>query len=273
MDFGIILSLIIFIIFILYLYYIKNKNIEKIGGETVDEEKEKYNEDIYEVPQEPDTFSFDELPQFNFFNSEGLNHIMNICGDASGTIFNNLSVSKEFKIRGKDIKYYAANALYPIGSFYVQYPDKNSNTLNEAFPETQSPAYLFGGKWEEQWPGESVFFRTRSATLPYDNENRDKKGLQEYALKRIQGSTQTTQTNRGEIVQPTKLFSGNFLEVRSDSSRSSDWGVFNRLDNGFQSLVSDKETRARNRLFKVWKRILDADDVFYDKEGKIIKLS
>lgn len=273
MDFGIILSLIIFIIFVIYLYYINNKNIEKIGGETVNEENENYEEDIYEATQEPDTFSFDELPKFNFFNSEGLNHIINICGDASGTIFNNLSVSKEFKIRGKDIKYYAANALYPIGSFYVQYPDKNSNDRQQAFPESQSPANLFGGTWEEQWAGESIFFRTRSATLPNDNENRDRKGLQEHAIKRIQGTTQATQTNRWENVEPTNLFSGKWMTVGSDSGTSSDWGVFNRLDNGFQSLVSDKETRARNRLCKVWKRVLDADDVFYDKDGKLIKLS
>jgi hypothetical protein len=271
MDFGIILSLIIFIIFIIYLYHIKNKNIEKIEGETINEENEKYEEDIYEAKQEPDTFSFDELPKFNFFNSEGLNHIMNICGDASGTIFNNLSVSKEFKIRGKDIKYYAANALYPVGSFYVQYPDKNSNKREEAFPETQSPAYLYGGYWEEQWPGESVFFRTRGML---SGEDRNAKGLQDHAIKKIQGSTSETQTNRWGNSEGTGVFQGvNFAIVGSDSGTSEDWGFFNRFDNGFQSLVSDKETRSRNRLCKVWKRVLDGSDVFYDKDGKLIKLS
>ncbi len=270
MDFGIILSFIIFIIFVIYLYYINNKKIEKIEGEKINEENENYDEDIYEAKEEPDVFSFDELPKFNFFNSEGLNHIMNICGDASGTIFNNLSVSKEFKVRGKDISYYAANTLYPIGSFYVQYPDKNTNDATQAFPETQSPAKLFGGTWEEQWPGESIFFRTRGML---SNENRDKNGLQGHAIKRIQGTTQTTQTNRWGKNEPTGIFTGQFLTVGSDSSRSSDWGVFNRFDNGFQSLVSDKETRSRNRLCKVWKRVLDASDVFYDKDGKLIKLS
>jgi hypothetical protein len=273
MDFGIILSLIIFIIFIIYLFYINNKSktIENIEGETIDQESE-YISDIYESKKIQDTFSFNDLPQFKFFNSEGLNHILNICGDISGTIFNNLAVSKDFKIRGKDIKYYAANALYPIGSFYVQYPDKNTNDLNLAFPEKHSPAVLFGGKWEEQWNGESIFFRTRGVGLSYDNENRTK-GLQDFAIKQIKGSTDETQMDRWGANNPTGVFDTEYKTVGSDSSTGTDWGIFNRFDNGFQSLVSDKELRARNRLCKVWKRVLDADDVVYDKDGKLVKLT
>ena len=274
MKFAIILSLIILIIFIIYFNNnINNKKIEKIGEEIVKEENEEfYIEDAYESKNKIDTFSFDELPKFNFFNSEGLNHILNICGDVSGTIFNNLKINKEFKIRGKDIKYYMANALYPIGSFYVQYPDKNSNTEKEAFPESSSPGILFGGRWEEQWKGESIFFRTRGIGIAHDNEGRTN-GLQDYAIKRIQGKTQETQTNRWGNSPGTQVFDNEWMTVRSDDRKGDVHGVFNRFDNGFQSLVSDNETRSRNRLCKVWKRVLDADDVIYDKDGNLVKIS
>lgn len=50
---------------------------------------------------------------------------------------------------------------WPIGSYYTQYPAANSNDDAVEFPVSERPATLFGGYWEEQWPTESVFFRTR----------------------------------------------------------------------------------------------------------------
>jgi hypothetical protein len=280
MKFTIILTLIILLVFIIYTNtnIQKNKNIktiEKFGSTNTNNQEEVLSEDIptppiiYDDEAEVDTFSFDQLPKFTVYNSEGLNHILNICGDASGTIFNSVLVKKEFNIRGKDIKYYAANIMYPIGSFYTQYPDKNTNNMQEAFPDSSSPAYLFGGTWEEQWSTESLFFRSRGVGLPGVDENR-KKGLQDYAIKRIKGIAQSAQTNRWGANPSTGSIITNFYGVCTDDKRSSDTGVFNRMDNSFQSLVSDNELRVRNRLCKVWKRILGPDDVFYDASGNII---
>ncbi len=255
---------------------LNNKIIEQFITSEVNQESDNYLadnyvEDKYDTTIDVDTFTFDSLPKFNYYNSEGLNHILNICGDVSGTIFNNIFVNKEFKVRGKDIKYYSANAIYPIGSFYVQYPDKNSNDPTEAFPESLAPANLFGGTWEEQWGSESIFFRTRGVGIAFDNENRTK-GLQDFAIKKITGNTQYTQGDRdyqAKINANWKtrgdgIFYSNFGTVRTDEGKAGKDGIFNRFDNGFQSLVSENEVRVRNRLCKVWKRVLNADDIFYD---------
>jgi hypothetical protein len=277
MKFAVILTIIIIVIFIIYTNsnsnrnrYTNNKTIEKFGSTNNNQEGVPSEEEDEE--EEEDTFSFDQLPKFTMYNSEGLNHILNICGDASGTIFNSVLVKKDINIRGKDIKYYAANVMYPIGSFYTQYPDKNSNNMQEAFPDTSSPTYLFGGLWEEQWGNESLFFRTRGVGLPGVDENR-KKGLQDYALFKIEGTGQGAQTHRNTNVPSTGALAGtNFYEVGTDDGRSGDWGVFNRFNNAFQSLVSANELRVRNRLCKVWKRVLGPDDVFYDASGNMINL-
>ena len=52
------------------------------------------------------------------------------------------------------------NALYPVGSFYVQYPDAASNTDATAFPTASRPATLFGGTWVEQFNTEGAVFQT-----------------------------------------------------------------------------------------------------------------
>jgi len=50
---------------------------------------------------------------------------------------------------------------YPVGSFYIQFPDANSNDDATAFPTSKRPATLFGGTWAEQWSTENIFFKTR----------------------------------------------------------------------------------------------------------------
>lgn len=60
------------------------------------------------------------------------------------------------------------NTVYPIGSYYTQYPDASNNTDATEFPTTQRPATMFGGTWVEQWATESVFFRTRGTNSDTD---------------------------------------------------------------------------------------------------------
>lgn len=59
------------------------------------------------------------------------------------------------------IKGWVRDFIYPVGSYYTQYPDAASNDDATEFPTSQRPATLFGGTWAEQWPTESIYFRTR----------------------------------------------------------------------------------------------------------------
>ena len=49
---------------------------------------------------------------------------------------------------------------YPIGSFYTQYPDADSNDLAVAFPDAYRPADMYGGTWVAQWDDEGIDFHT-----------------------------------------------------------------------------------------------------------------
>ncbi len=143
--------------------------------------------------------------------------------------------------------------VYPVGSFYMQFPDANSNDLSIAFPAKFSPAQLFGGTWEEQWPNESVFFRTGGAR---SNEARSS-GLQDYATKRLTGYTPWFQVDynhrgggRDGVFGKHENRGGG-----TDSGNSGDTTTRAFFDSNNQSLSSDTETRPRNRLIKVWKRV------------------
>ena len=59
------------------------------------------------------------------------------------------------------VKAQTLESSYPVGCYYVQFPNASSNTDSAEFPTSQRPATLFGGTWVEQWSTESVFFRTR----------------------------------------------------------------------------------------------------------------
>lgn len=55
---------------------------------------------------------------------------------------------------------YVQYNAYPVGSFYTQYPDADSNTLATAFPDAYRPADMFGGTWVAQWDDEGIDFHT-----------------------------------------------------------------------------------------------------------------
>lgn len=138
-------------------------------------------------------------------------------------------------------------AVYPIGSYYTQYPDASSNTDATEFPTTQRPATLFGGTWAEQWATESIYFRTRGTLSDSGRTN----GLQQDAFQGHQhnwaigysgsqvidsvgASFNSLQTNKAEFIAKTKNT------------------IADTLGNGTPRI--DTETRTVNRRIKVWKR-------------------
>jgi hypothetical protein len=191
------------------------------------------------------------------YGSESLINIFAPCKDTvGGTVgINNLNITGVLQLgslKVSNFKQYLLDVIYPIGAFYVQYPDINTN---EPFPVSKSPGKLFGGDWQEQWNDESVFFRTRGSEATEDRVN----GFQEHAIKVFWGKTQFTQTNRwtkqGDGV--TGIFGGGVTThtIGTDYGKAEDVGHVNYFDNAAQSNVSELETRVRNRQIKVWKRI------------------
>jgi len=132
--------------------------------------------------------------------------------------------------------------VYPVNSFYIQYPAASSNDDATEFPTAYRPATLFGGTWEEQWPTESVFFRTRGTLSDIGRAN----GMQEDAF---QGHT---------------FLSGTLS--RPGGSGSGDTGMPNVIPVGggvLGAITTDgingpprtaAETRTKNRHKKIWKR-------------------
>jgi hypothetical protein len=187
-------------------------------------------------------------------NTESVNNIFGLCYDNAGNVkYSNVNITGSLQMKTKTLKDFMLDRIYPVGSFYVQYPNKNSNDIDEAFPDSMSPAKLFGGNWQEQWGNESVFFRTSG---PYADENRVD-GFQDYALPKINGHSSYVQTNRDS---PGGGSDGVFsqyetMRIGTDGGNGHSYGHRNYFDSKNQALSSDLETRARNRQIKVWKRV------------------
>jgi hypothetical protein len=153
-----------------------------------------------------------------------------------------------------NVKKSIGKAAYPVGSYYVQYPDASSNTDSTEFPTSQRPATLFGGTWAEQWAAESVFFRTRGTESDDGRVN----GKQLDQMQRITGYLNLGQ--RGIVGDA----SGALLQGPTNTSTGASNGVVSgRQDFDFNSgsspdarvsATTSGETRVTNRRIKVWKR-------------------
>jgi hypothetical protein len=182
--------------------------------------------------------------------------LINNCNNEGNVIYNDLTVANNVKIGNKNGDQYIKDYLFPIGSFYVQFAQKNSNIIFEAFPDSETPEALFGGTWQEQWPFESIFFRTRG-TL--SNENRED-GFQNYALKHLYGHMGWTQTNLWKPGQGADGVFGTNIEIQkigTDSSTGEVVGHRNVLNISDYYSTSKLETRPDSRLIRVWKKIPD----------------
>lgn len=164
----------------------------------------------------------------------------------------NINVSKDVELLNNTLYDELIQFKYPIGSFYVQYPDKNENydaQSERLFPLDKSPGVLFGGKWEDQWGNDGVFFRT-GGTVSMENRSY---GRQDWAVKNLYGLTSWAQANNSSL---GANLSGVFMSFDQKDGGCDDGAAHDKGgSNVFDSLGSNSETRVRNRLIKVWRRI------------------
>lgn len=144
---------------------------------------------------------------------------------------------------GSHKKIMPVDVLYPVGSFYVQYPDAGSNTDTTEFPSAKSPATLYGGTWAEQWSTESVFFRTRG-TLSDDSRV---SGLQPHAFMKHQH-------RMSDYAIYYRIDSGSRGPASGSTFNYTTLYTSGYYDDGAGTPKTGNETRPENRRIKVWKR-------------------
>jgi len=135
--------------------------------------------------------------------------------------------------------------IYPVGSFYVQYPAAASNTDETAFPTSARPATMFGGTWVEQFGTEGAVFQTAG----YDGAGRTN-GLMADQF-------------QGHFHQDYGHNAGGALTAVSGVSNAVSIAIAKTLITGAREAVSDgtngtprtgTKTSHTNRLMKLWKR-------------------
>ena len=197
----------------------------------------------------------------NLSDEDVVNKVFNNCGNRSGKVqFERVKIMGN--INNKSKNQFLLDLSFPVGSFYVQFPVEASNRGAKAFPAAYTPAVLFGGDWQEQWEYESIFFRTGGIVA---NESRIN-GFQNYATQHIKGDTTYSQadydmntTGNSGLFDSFKVSKintddrkGYGITVRSYFDLS---GYYNKNAPPNTLYVSELETRPRNRIIKIWKRV------------------
>jgi hypothetical protein len=116
----------------------------------------------------------------------------------------NIKLNGNLTVKEQELSKYICNLKYPVGSYYIQYPENNNNNHWETeedlkkfkdeeltFPKSKSPPVLFGGKWENIFKNTGIYFRTPGIVA---NENRVN-GYQPGTINRLYGTTSLSQTN------------------------------------------------------------------------------
>ncbi|ADK81120.1 hypothetical protein [Sediminispirochaeta smaragdinae] len=191
---------------------------------------------------------------------EGLNHISvipamicnsNVIVRQSMDVYQTLTVGKDkaifqidpehniFTYKGVSV----FEASHPIGSQYTQYASSASNDLSVAFPNSESPAYLFGGTWEKLWDGEGIDFHTEG----YNGSGRtnglmpDNLQYHWHAAYQVFATVDGGKYNVGQAISPTSGTQRNVGGPISDGTHGAP-----RLG---------ERTSDRNRLMRIWRRI------------------
>lgn len=165
--------------------------------------------------------------------------------------FNNKDLLNYFKNMQDVISKFESESLmegeerFPIGSYYVQFPAEASNTDSVAFPESERPATLFGGTWEEKWTGEGVVFQTSEGTDHYTRTN----GLMEDHSHGHHHNLAVFTAGGGWFATPATTAQYQTLATILGYATT----MVNDGTNGDPRFGS--RTAHRNRLMKVWKRI------------------
>lgn len=140
--------------------------------------------------------------------------------------------------------------VYPVGSFYVEYPDAESNDDAVEFPVAQRPANIFGGTWSEQWSTESVFFRTRGT----DSDSGRSNGHQGHAFQSHGHRLQSGRNDNGQYHAAGSATGHVGAGFSQNFDAGSGWIREPVTEGGNGVPQLDVETRPSNRRIKIWKR-------------------
>ena len=177
---------------------------------------------------------------------------------ANQTTAGERSLQAQMKILIDNIAHLFINkaSLFPIGTYYTQYPLEGQSTIATMFPSSEYPKALFGGEWTEVFAGENVFFRTGNTLGTRRGQqwnSTDKKyetgttGIEPDAERNKTGSFQIY-ANSGDttgIFKETDITTG----VAGSNARAKRFD----LDTSLQ-VPTDSNNHPKNRLIKVWKK-------------------
>jgi hypothetical protein len=175
---------------------------------------------------------------------------------SSSTVVSNLNADLV------DGKHYTdiISGVYPVGSFYVQYPDADSSTLSVAFPDAYAPAALFGGTWIKQWDTENIFFRTEGTDYQTRTTGLSADQIQEhYHADSLAAPAHTHPIGTNYTVNAGTAKAVMYRNTSGDASGAASatalTGSVGAATNGASStLRSGVVTEPRNRLVRIWKR-------------------
>ena len=144
--------------------------------------------------------------------------------------------------------------IYPVGCFYVQYPDAASSTDATAFPTSTRPATLFGGTWVSQFDTENVYFRTAGT----DYQTRTTGLSADQFQSHLHNIATATGTDKVLVASPTysgASKNGGAYNAAQTTATENSAVTKNYLADGANGTPRvGAVTEPRNRLMKVWKR-------------------
>lgn len=136
---------------------------------------------------------------------------------------------------------------YPVGSYYIQFPDANSNDSAVAFPTSQSPTNLFGGTWTKVFDTEGIFFRTEGNPYGEGQNHLRTNGKQSDTF---QGHTLATSKGKLSTITNASYPLGNDVGTAHGNGNI----PYTIATSSYGTPRIGYETRPLNRLIRVWKR-------------------
>lgn len=142
------------------------------------------------------------------------------------------------------------NKIHPIGSYYIQLSKPDGT-----FDDTEAPSKLWEGTvWKLLYNTESIFLRTEGSLSEEGRSN----GIQDYATKRLQGNFFGVETTAGDFGVGGITYI-TYRQGSAVSSKSNNSSVVPRsyvgIDSNLTSKSSENESRVKNRLIRIYKRI------------------
>jgi len=147
------------------------------------------------------------------------------------------------KILWSSIKSLIYSIVYPVGSYYVQYPAASSNDAATAFPSAYSPASLFGGTWTLMYSTEGIVFQTEG----YDGAGRTDGLMEDQMQGHYHNQVYPYNTGGGGATSV-------IVPVASGNGVVDQFVLSPKTDGTNGTPRTGTRTAHRNRLFRVYRR-------------------